>query len=76
MLDHSHSVVRIAPNELICRRKKILRLENSRRPDCQMRMAFEFKEEFDLPIKSPPSATINTEQSNFLYSTGTAAPST
>src|ERR1700724_3742660 len=46
---HSHSIVRIEPNELICRCKKLLRLESSRRPNRQMRMAFEFKEEFDRP---------------------------
>ncbi len=44
---HFHSIVRIEPNELICRCRKFLRLENFRCPNRQMRMAFEFKEEFD-----------------------------
>jgi hypothetical protein len=64
------------PNELICRCKKFLRLENSRRPNRQMRMAFEFKEEFDRSRKSPLSATINIDRSTFLESTGNAAPPT
>jgi hypothetical protein len=73
---YSHSIVRIVPNELICRCKKFLRLENSRRPNRQMRMAFEFKEEFDRSGKSPLSATINIDRSTFLVSTGNAAPPT
>jgi hypothetical protein len=64
------------PNELICRCKKFLRLENSRRPNRQMPMAFEFKEEFDRSRKSPLSATINTDRSTFLESAGNAAPPT
>jgi hypothetical protein len=76
LLPHSHSIVRIAPHELICRCKKFLRLENSRRPNHQMRMAFEFKEEFDRSRKSPLSATINIDRSTFLESTGDAAPPT
>jgi hypothetical protein len=74
--NHSHSIVRIVPNELICLCKKFLRLENSRRPNRQMRMAFEFKEEFDRSRKSPLSATINIDRSTFLESTGNAAPPT
>jgi hypothetical protein len=70
---YSHSIVRIVPNELICRCKKFLRLENSRRPNRQMRMAFEFKEEFDRSRKSPLSATINIDRSTYLESTGNAA---
>jgi DNA-binding transcriptional regulator YhcF (GntR family) len=50
------------------------RLENSRRPNRQMRMAFEFKEEFDRSRKSPLSATINIDRSTFPQSTGDAAP--
>jgi hypothetical protein len=73
---HSHSIVRIVPNELICRCKKFLRLENSRRPNRQMRMAFEFKEEFDRSRKSPVSATINIDRSTYLESIGTAASPT
>jgi hypothetical protein len=73
---HSHSIVRIVPNELICRCKKFLRLENSRRPNRQMRMAFEFKEEFDRSRNSPLSATINIDRSTFPGTTGTAAPPT
>src|SRR6202041_2382843 len=38
---------RLASNELSCLCEKFLRLENSRCPNRQMRMAFEFKEEFD-----------------------------
>jgi hypothetical protein len=76
MPPHSHSIVRIVPNELICRCQKFLRLENSRRPNRQMRMAFEFKEEFDRSRKSPLSATINIDQSTFPESTGDAAPPT
>jgi hypothetical protein len=38
-----------------------------------MRMAFEFKEEFDRSRKSPLSATINIDRSTFLESTGNAA---
>jgi hypothetical protein len=56
--------------------QKILRLENSRRPNRQMRMAFEFKEEFDRSRNSPLSATINIDRSTFLESTGNAAPPT
>jgi hypothetical protein len=63
-------------NELICRCKKFLRLENSRRPSRQMRMAFEFKEEFGRSRKSPLLATINIDRSTFLESTGNAAPPT
>jgi quinol monooxygenase YgiN len=48
------------------------RLENSRRPNRQMRMAFEFKEEFDLSRKSPLAATMNIDRSTFLESTGNA----
>jgi hypothetical protein len=73
---YSHSIVRIVPNELICLCKKFLRLENSRRPNRQMRTAFEFKEEFDRSRKSPLSATINIDRSTFLESTGDAAPPT
>ena len=73
---HSHSIIRIAPNKLICLCKKFLHLENSRRPNRQMRMAFEFKEEFDRPRKSPLSETINIDRSTFLESTGNAAPPT
>jgi hypothetical protein len=73
---YSHSIVRIVPNELICRCKKFLRLENSRRPNRQMRMAFEFKEEFDRSRKSPLSATINIDRSTYLESTGNAASPT
>jgi hypothetical protein len=57
---------------LICRCKKFLRLENSRRPNRQMRMAFEFKEEFDRSRNSPFSAIINIDRSTFPESTGTA----
>jgi hypothetical protein len=64
------------PNELICRCKKILRLEKSRRPNRQMRMAFEFKEEFDRSRKSPLSATINIDRSTYLESTDNAASPT
>jgi len=64
------------PDELICLCKKFLRLENSRRPNRQMRMAFEFKEEFDRPGKSLLPATINIGRSTFLESTGNAAPPT
>jgi hypothetical protein len=64
------------PNELICRGKKFLRLENSRRPDRQMRMAFEFNEEFDRSRKPPLSATINIDRSTYLESTGNAASPT
>jgi hypothetical protein len=39
-----------------------------------MRRAFEFKEEFDRPKKSPLSATINIDRSTFLESTGNAGP--
>jgi hypothetical protein len=39
-----------------------------------MRMAFEFKEEFDRSRKSPLSATINIDRSTFLESIGGAAP--
>ena len=69
---HSHSTIRIVPNELICLYKKFLRLENSRHPNRQMRMAFEFKEEFDRSRKSPLSATINIDRSTFLESPGHA----
>ena len=69
---HSHSIIRIAPNKLICLCKKFLRLENSRRPNRQMRMAFEFKEEFGRSRNSPLSATINIDGSSFPESTGTA----
>ena len=62
---HSHSIVRIVPNWLIRRYKRVLRLENSRRPNRQMRMAFEFKEEFDRSRNSPLSATINIDRSTF-----------
>jgi hypothetical protein len=41
-----------------------------------MRMAFEFKEEFDRSGKSPLSATINIDRSTFIESTGDAAPPT
>src|SRR5579859_2221909 len=41
-----------------------------------MRMAFEFKEEFDRSGKFPLSATINIDRSIFLESTGNAAPPT
>jgi hypothetical protein len=41
-----------------------------------MRMAFEFKEEFDRSRKSPLSATINVDRSTFLEFTGNAAPLT
>src|SRR5580704_17131548 len=71
---HSHSIVRIGPNELICRCKKFLRLENSRRPNRQIRMAFEFKDEFDRSGNSPRSVTINIDRSTFPESTGDAAP--
>jgi hypothetical protein len=64
------------PNELICRCKKILRLEKSRRPNRQMRMAFEFKEEFDRSRKSPLSATIDIDRSTYLESAGNAASPT
>jgi hypothetical protein len=37
-----------------------------------LRMAFEFKEEFDRSKKSPLSATIIIDRSTFLESTGTA----
>jgi hypothetical protein len=64
------------PNELICRCKKSLRLENFRRRNRQMRMAFEFKEEFGRSRKSPLSATINIDRSTFPESTGDDAPPT
>jgi hypothetical protein len=73
---HSHSIVRILPNELICRRKKFPRFENSRRPNRQMRMAFEFKQKFDRSRRSPLSATISIDRSTLLESTGDAAPPT
>jgi hypothetical protein len=41
-----------------------------------MRMAFEFKEEFDRSRNSPFSATINIDRSTFPESTVTAAPPT
>jgi hypothetical protein len=41
-----------------------------------MRMAFEFKEEFDRTRKSPLLATIIIDRSTFLESTGNAAPPT
>jgi hypothetical protein len=56
--------------------KKFLRLENSRRPNRQMRLAFEFKEEFDRSRNSPLSATIDIDRSTFPESTGAAAPPT
>jgi len=40
----------------------------------QMRMAFEFKEEFDRSGKSPLSATTNIDRSTFSQSTGAAPP--
>jgi hypothetical protein len=64
------------PNELICLRKKFLRLENSRRPNREIHMAFEFKEEFDRSRKAPLSAAINIDRSTFLGSIGNAAPPT
>jgi len=73
---HSHSIIRIAPNKLICLCKKFLRFENSRRPNRQMRMACEFKEEFDRSRNSPLPATINIDRSTFPESTDTAAPPT
>jgi hypothetical protein len=76
LFPHSHSIIRIVPNELICLCKQFLRLENSPRPNRQMRMAFEFKEEFDRSRKTPLSATINIDRSTFLESTGNAAPPT
>jgi hypothetical protein len=54
--------------------RKFLRLENFRRPNRQMRMAFEFKEKFDRPGNSLLSATINIDRPTFPDSTGTAAP--
>lgn len=74
LFPHSHSIVRIGPNELICRCKKFRHLENSRRPNRQTRMAFEFKEEFDRSRNSPLSATINIDRSTLTEPTGTAAP--
>jgi hypothetical protein len=41
-----------------------------------MRMALEFREEFDRSRNSPLSATINIDRSTFLESTGNAAPLT
>ncbi|MBO4224911.1 hypothetical protein GRB70_21105 [Bradyrhizobium neotropicale] len=75
-VNYSHSIVRIVPNKLIYRCEKFHRLENSRRPNRQMRMAFEFKEEFDRSRKSPLSGTIIIDRSTFLESTGNAAPPT
>jgi hypothetical protein len=71
-----HAIVRIVPNDLICRCKKFLRFENSGRPSRQTRMAFEFKEEFDRPRQSPRSTTINIDRPTFLESPGNAAPPT
>jgi hypothetical protein len=56
--------------------QKVRRLENSRRPNRQMRMAFEFKEEFDRSRKFPLSAIIIIDRSTFLKSTDSAAPPT
>jgi hypothetical protein len=56
--------------------QKVRRLENSRRPNRQIRMAFEFKEEFDRSGKFPLSATIIIDRSTFLESTDSAAPPT
>jgi hypothetical protein len=41
-----------------------------------MRMAFEFKEEFDRSRKTPLSAIINIDRSTFLESTCNATPPT
>jgi hypothetical protein len=56
--------------------QKFFRLANSRRASRQMRMAFEFKEEFDRSRNSPLSATINIDRPTFPESTGAAAPPT
>ena len=53
---HSHSIVRIGPNELICRCKKFLRLENSRRPpgygERRRRPAARQSRDMDSPARS------------------------
>jgi hypothetical protein len=50
--------------------------KNFRRPDRQMRMAFDFKEKFDRSGISSLSGTIEIDRSIFLESAIGTAPST
>jgi hypothetical protein len=59
---HSHSIVFVECNALICLRKNFLRVENFRRLNRQMHTAFDFKEEFGRPENSSLSGTIDINQ--------------
>jgi hypothetical protein len=58
---HSHSIVLIECNELILFAQNFICPKNFRRPDRQMRMAFDFKEKFDRSAISSLSRSIFLE---------------